>query len=469
MASNDNRTTDGTSATCNEKASEKSLSRRHYLTATGAASIAAFAGCTGSGGGDGGSGGTAGQSGNKAANKISVAAVGGEGELFQRLMDEYVVDKTGVQVDVSLFPYSNLFEKTSSVLTSKGDSFDLLFMDDPWFPQFAPHLEPVKDWINEDLPMDQLIQSTVDISTWPAPKGPVIPSAQGQKQQLKGLVIVGNTQLFAYNEKYFEQVGASEPGTWDDVYKTGKKVSEQIDGTHGYVIRGKRGNPINANFMSLGNSSGLNMFSKEWRYQWDKSKGVDMLNFYVNDLKSISPEGVASFDSDRILTSLGDGTVAQAPAWPAAASLLLDPKKADQANNIKFTPIPKGERRAPTQGNWIMGINKYVSDAKKRAVGKVMRSAISKEAQNKYVELGGVPFRHDTFKDNMDKQPWFPALYESLQTAKWRPRTPLWSRMTVVQGKNLNSALTGDVSPKKALANINDSVENTLKEAGYYE
>ncbi|MFB9807403.1 extracellular solute-binding protein [Haladaptatus pallidirubidus] len=437
-------------------------SRRAFLSAAGASGLAGLAGCTGFlPGGSSNS--------DSGPNKISVAAVEGSGRLFKRLVDKYVRDDTGVQVDVSLFPYANLFEKTSSVLTTQGDSFDLVFMDDPWFPQLAQHLEPIQQWLPEDIPKDKYIQTTLDIATWPAPKGPVVPSAQGMEEKLRGLVVVGNTQLFAYNAKYYKRVGEREPKTWDDVYRAGKKISEQIDGVNGYIIRGKRGNPINANFFGLGNSRVGDMFDKNWRYQWDGSKGVDTLDFYVNNLKSISPEGVSSFDSDRVLSSLSDGSAAQAPAWPSAASLLLDPEKAEEAKNIKFTPIPKGMRQAPQQGNWIAGINKYISDDKKKAVGKVIRSAVSKEAQAKYVGLGGVPFRHDTFKNNMDAQPWFNALYTSLQNAKWRPRTPLWNRIAVTQGKNLNSALTGDVSPKKALTSINDGVESILNDAGYYE
>jgi multiple sugar transport system substrate-binding protein len=474
----------------NTGASGGRLSRRHYLTAVGAVGASALAGCTGGGGsgGDGGSSGgdgsdggggsggdgsgngeSTGSSGSGMADSIAIAAVEGSGRLVQRLMNNYVSEETGIDVQVSLFPYANLFEKTSSVLQTEGDAYDIVYMDDPWFPQLATYVDPIQQWLPSDLPTDQFIDTTLDIATWPAPRGPTVPSAQGLDQKLRGVVFVGNTQLFAYNQALYEEVGASTPPeTWDDVASAGRKVSEQVDGAHGYIIRGKRGNPINANFYGLGNSRAGDMFTDEWRYRWDESAGVDTLDFFVNDLKSISPEGVASFDSDRVLQGLGDGSVAQAPAWPSAASLLLDPEQADAADDIAFTPIPKGQRRAPQQGNWIAGINSFVSDDKKKAAGEVIRSFVSKEAQQRYVELGGVPFRHDTFEENMDAQPWFSALYESLQTAKWRPRTPLWNRIAVEHGRNLNAALVGDMSPEEAMAANNKKIEGILEGAGYY-
>lgn len=451
-----------------------SHSRRKFLVGTGSTVAAtALTGCIGGGGDSGNGNGSGNGSGGGSADEISVAYVSGEGQLLQALVDEYVEDDTGITVNVELFPYANLFEKTQSVLSTQGTAYDILCLDDPWFPQFAPDLEPLGPWMPEDLPDDQLIDNVKDIATWPTPGAPDIPSAEGLEQQRRGQVILGNAQLFAYNEAHFSEVGANTPPeTWEDVYESGRKISDQIEGTHGFIIRGKRGNPVMANFFALGNAIGGTMFDDEWGYNWAGENGTSAVDFYINDLKSISPDGVTTFDSDAVLNSLADGSVAQGPAWPAAASNLLS-EDSPEADNLAFTPIPKGhigaQRRAPTQGNWIMGINSYISDAKKEAAGQVIRSAISKEAQQTYVEVGGVPFRHDTFKENMDAEPWFSALYESLQTCQWRPRTPLWSEIQVEHGTLLNTALAGDISAKECTQQAKETVEGILDGAGYYE
>lgn len=436
-------------------------SRRKFLAGVGAAvSTSALTGCAGGSG-----------SGSGSVDEISMAAVSGEGNLVESLMNEHVEDETGVSVNVDLFPYANLFERTQSVLSTQGDEYDILFVDDPWFPQFAMDFEPIDEWVGS-LPNDQLIQTVKDIATFPTPGAPAIPSAQGVEQKRRGQVIVGNTQLFAYNEQYYEQVGFEAPETWRDVFEAGQAISKQIDESEGYIIRGKRGNPVMANFFSLGSAIGGQMFDQDWNYNWAGNNGVNAVSFYTDKLKSISPDGVTAFDSDQILNSLADGSAAQAPAWPAAASNLISEDSA-QSDNLAFTTIPKGhisaQRQAPTQGNWIMGINTYTTDAKKEAAGQVIQSAVSAEAQQTYVELGGVPFRHDTFKNNIDAEPWFSALYESLQTAQYRPRTPLWSEIQVEHGAALNSALSGKISPEKTITQAQESVEGILADAGYYE
>ena len=476
----DNRAETDSGTGTDDSTGWSATSRRKFIgTTASVVALSGLAGCGGGGDGSGGSGdsggdgGSTGSGSNETADELSIAAVEGSGRLFKRLVDEYVSDDTGISVKVELFPYANLFEKTNSVLSTQGDAYDIAFMDDPWFPQFAGDVDPIQQWLPEDLPTDQLIDTTVDISTWPTPGAPDIPSAEGMDQKVRGQVIVGNTQLFAYNSGYYDQVGADAPETWGDVYEAGQQISDQIDGANGYIIRGKRGNPVMANFFALGNAIGGTMFDDDWRYSWSGENGAEAVRFYTEDLKSISPDGVTSFDSDAVLNGLSSGSAAQAPAWPSAASLLLDSEESEQADNISFTPIPKGhtgaERRAPTQGNWIMGINSYVDDSKKRAAGEVIRSAISKEAQDTYVELGGVPFRHDTFEDNMDAQPWFPALYESLQTAQYRPRTPLYSEFGIGHGELLNTALAGDLSPSEMAQEAKSQVEGILENANYYE
>lgn len=449
---------------CNDTVSTSHSRRKFLAGASSAAAAVALAGCfNGSGGGS--TGGT--------ADEIDVAYVSGEGQLLQSLVDEYVAEDTGITVNIELYPYANLFERTQSVLSTQGDAFDILCLDDPWFPQFAPDLEPIEAWMDEDLPDDQLINNVKDIATWPTPGAPTIPSAEDFEQRRHGQVILGNAQLFAYNEAHFEAVGAdTPPETWEDVYEAGRQITEQVDGTHGFIIRGQRGNPVMANFFALGNAIGGQMFDDDWRYNWAGEDGTSAVDFYVNDLKSISPDGVTTFDSDAVLNSLADGSVAQGPAWPAAASNLLS-EDSPAADDLAFTVIPQGhigaQQSAPTQGNWIMGINSYTSDAKKRAAGEVIRSAISKEAQQTYVEVGGVPFRHDTFEENLDAAPWFEALYESLQTCQWRPRTPQWSEIQVEHGTLLNTALSGDITAEECTQQAQETMEGILESAGYYD
>ncbi|AHZ24726.1 extracellular solute-binding protein (plasmid) [Haloferax mediterranei ATCC 33500] len=400
-------------------------------------------------------------------DSISIAATEGEGRLFRRLTDEFVTVETGIEVNVELKPYDALYEQNRKLLAEKRDEFDLVFMDDPWFPNFASDLEPIVEYLPDGVP-DEYIQTTLDIAHWPTPRGPLPPEVRDEDPTLRGLVVVGNTQIFVYNAAYFNQVGYDPPETYRDVLEAGRAIDE-IDGVHGYVIRGAQGNPIVTNFFPVGFSQAGSMFDTDWRFQWNSQDGIEALRFFVKELADISPADVTKYNEDEVVTTLAQGTAAQASTWPGTASLAIE-DDSPATGDLAFTVIPSNGdgRRAPQQGNWIVGINSYTSEAAKKASGKVIQSFVSREGQERYVDIGGVPFRHDTFENNLDARPWMEALYESLQEARWRPRTPLWPVIEQELGLRLHSALGGPISAEEAMSSAETEIESVLKNAGYY-
>jgi multiple sugar transport system substrate-binding protein len=474
-------TSDGRDGTDDRATAGGRLSRRRFVVAAGATGVTGFAGCTGgtgsgsgssSGGGSGGEqsgsdGARTGGSGGT-AQQITAAAASGTGGLVERLFEEYVTPQTGIDIEMTVLPYSNLFDKLSTSLSNESASFDLFAMDDPWMPRLAQYLAPVEEYM-DDIPTDQLIDSTLEIGTWPPEAFAAPPGADGEPR-LRALCAVGNSHIFVYNQAYYEQVGVGEPSTWADVLEAGKRIGQEIDGAQGYAIRGKNGNPITAAYFSPGMSMAGPMFSDGFQFDWADQQGVEAADFFLNDLRSISPDGVSSWDSEQVLNSLGQGRTAAAPQWPSGASVLIQEDKSAEYDNIAFTGIPEGNARsAAQQGNWLLGINQFSSEPKKQAAGDVIRSFISREGQQRYVELGGVPFRHDTFENNMDAAKWMPALYQSLQNAVPRPRTALWAEIETTIGKALNRGLVDELSPEAAMERANSRVESLLSENGYYD
>jgi multiple sugar transport system substrate-binding protein len=400
------------------------------------------------------------------ADTINVAGVEGEGALFRNLVDEFVEDDTGVDVNIELLPFDGLFERAISVLDNEGDEFDIFLMDDPWFPRLARHLDPIEQWLPSDVP-EEYIEPTVDIATWPTPNMAVPPGDKGSEPELRGLVVVGNCVLFGYNAEYLDRVGEEPPETWDDVVRVGRAIDNEIDGASGFAIRGERGNPVMANYYPIGVSNAGLMFEDDWRFNWASQEGIDAVDLFANDLAEISPQGTTAFDSDEVITAIGSGEAGQALLWPAAADTILDDSA--EGENIEFTVVPEGIQRGPTQGNWIAAINAYTSDPRKRAAGEVLRSFVSREAQDIYVEQGGIPFRHDIFEEYSGQAPWFDTLYESLQEAVPRPRTPEWNEIEEAMGVKLNDVLVGNLTPEETINESEEDITEILERSGYYE
>src|SRR4030095_16427809 len=71
------------------------------------------------------------------ATDLTLAVVsGGEGDALKQAARDYETLK-GVHINIAEFPYDNLFEKELIDLTAATGAYDLIMLDDPWFPRFA--------------------------------------------------------------------------------------------------------------------------------------------------------------------------------------------------------------------------------------------------------------------------------------------------------------------------------------------
>ena len=69
--------------------------------------------------------------------QLSLAVNSGvEGDALKQAARDYEAE-TGVRVQIAEFPYANLFEKELIDLTARSGAYDLVMLDDPWFPRFT--------------------------------------------------------------------------------------------------------------------------------------------------------------------------------------------------------------------------------------------------------------------------------------------------------------------------------------------
>src|SRR6476660_2537270 len=71
------------------------------------------------------------------AKQVTLAVNSGvEGDALKQAARDYEA-LTGVRVSIAEFPYDNLFEKEHIDLMAGTGAYDLIMLDDPWFPRFA--------------------------------------------------------------------------------------------------------------------------------------------------------------------------------------------------------------------------------------------------------------------------------------------------------------------------------------------
>jgi multiple sugar transport system substrate-binding protein len=383
------------------------------------------------------------------SRQLTLAVVEGvEGEALKQAALDYE-KQTGIHVEIAQFPYANLFEKELIDLNSRTGAYDLVMMDDPWFPRFAgsqflTDLTPLLQKRGQSGPDADFVASSVAVCRHPYQTG-----------ALFALPYVGNSQLFFYRKDLFAKHGLNEPATWTDVWAAAKTIQEnETDPNggkmYGYVMRAAQGNAAVADFMPIFWAFGAEMFD---------ANGKPTVN---------SPEGIEAlrFNADEVSAHLLHGTAAMSINWPAWISAFSDPAKSKVIGKIEFTTLPGARKAGQAEiGNWLIAIPRYSQNAE--AAMDFLLWATNAEQMRRSAERGNPPTRKSLFQDAelVAKFPAYPAQLRSLETSRPRPRTPQWNEIENAFGIFLSKANSGELSPAEAMNQANAEIEKILQRA----
>ncbi|TMD32566.1 MAG: extracellular solute-binding protein [Chloroflexi bacterium] len=397
--------------------------------------------------------------------KLTIAAVQGVEDAGLKALWPMYTAKTGVQIDIVEAPYADLYSKLVNAFKANDATYDLIMMDDPWMPKFGTD-GSLSDLGALGITKDPDIAQVVwDVGTWPPPRGPVPPSEKSKPQQLLGVTIVGNVEMFMYRS----DLTPTAPATYDDVLNNAKAQNKPP--VAGYLVRGKATNPVTADFLPILWSFGGDVFDDNWNVVFDNDKSKAAIKFLVEDLKGVAQSDPGSSDAadrDRLM-AIGQGY--QSSVWPGEiAGAVLDPKVTQVAGKVAFIPIPKGPsgKGVGMMGNWLLGVPK--ASKNQQAAADFIKWMLQADTQKTYAQNAGIPSRTSILNDpELGKaNVYFPVLAQALQAPpNWRPRTDQWNAVETIIGTHLNAALTGQETADDVATKASAEIRTLMKGAGY--
>lgn len=398
------------------------------------------------------------------AKQLSLAVNSGvEGDALKQAARDYE-SLTGVRVNIAEFPYDNLFEKEQIDLTAATGAYDLIMLDDPWFPRFASEqlltdLTPLFQKRGQTSPDEDFIRSSIALCKHPYETGATY-----------ALPYVGNSQLFFYRKDLFEKYNLKEPATWNDVLTAVTTIDERERSgspgggrVYGYVMRAARGNSAVADFMPIFWSFGAEMFDAAGRPVVNSKEGIDALTFML-ELGKYAPNGYASFNASEVSAHLLQGTAAMSINWPVWISAFNDPARTKVLSKMNFAVMPgaRAEGRAEI-GNWLIAIPRGCRNAD--AAFDFLLWATAAEQMKKSALAGNPPTRRSVFTDPelLAKFPAYPAQLRSLDRSRPRPRTPQWNEIENVFGIFISRANSGELTAEDAMNQANIEIAKIVE------
>jgi len=373
--------------------------------------------------------------------------------------------QTGTHINIAEFPYANLFEKELIDLKARTGAYDLIMLDDPWFPKFANErvltdFTPLLQKRGQAGPDADFVEASIAVCRHPYQTG-----------ALYALPYVGNSQLFFYRKDLFEKHVLKAPATWNEVLEAAKTIHEKetsgANGSkiYGYVMRAEQGNAAVADFMPIFWAYGGEMFDAGGKPTVNSPQGIAALELML-ELGKYSPPGYVSFNASEVGAHMLQGTAAMSINWPAWLSSFSDPSKSKVIGKMEFTTLPSADKPGQAEiGNWLIAIPRDSQNVE--AAMDFLLWATSAEQMKRSAERGNPPTRKSLFRDPelLAKYPTYPTQLRSLESSRPRPRTPYWNEIENAFGIFLSKANSGELSPADAMNQANAEIEKILQRA----
>jgi len=404
------------------------------------------------------------RSGKQDTRTLTLAINSGvEGDALKQAAKDYE-QQTGIHINVAEFPYANLFEKELIDLNARTGAYDLIMLDDPWFPKFASlnvltDLTPLLKRRGQAGPDDDFVATSIALGREPYQTG-----------ALYALPYVGNSQLFFYRKDLFQKHNLKEPATWEEVLTAAKTISENESSgapgggkVYGYVMRAAQGNAAVADFMPIFWAFGGEMFDASNQPTVNSPEGIAALKFMI-ELGKYSPPGYASFNADEVGAHLLQGTAAMSINWPAWINSFSDSSKSKVIGKMEFGQLPAANNPGRAEiGNWLIAIPRDARNVE--AAMDFLLWATAREQMKLSAQRGNPPTRKSLFTDPelVAKFPSYPAQLRSLESSRPRPRTPLWNEIENAFGIYLSKANSGELSAEDAMNQANAEIKSIVE------
>lgn len=353
-------------------------------------------------------------------------------------------------VELIDLPYSSLFEKELLDLTSRTGAYDVIMIDDPWFPRMAEggNLRPL-----DVTPDPDFLTSCLDVCRHPYRTGPYY-----------ALPYVGNSQLYFYRGDLFAKYHLAAPSAWEDVL-TAARVIGAGERMYGYVMRAAPGNAAVTDFMPLFWAFGAEMFDGEGRPSVGSPEGVAALRFML-ELGRYTPPGYAGYNADEVNAHLLQSTAVMSINWPSWIAPMDDAAKSRVVGKIEFAAVPSARRKGVASlGSWLLAIPAASKNAGRAR--EFMEWATSAERMREAAERGNPPTRRSVFLDEKLRasRRSFPVQLASLESARPRPRTLHWNEIENTFGVLLSQANAGVLSAEEAMRRADREIAAILERA----
>ena len=424
------------------------LSRKEFLKLGGAglagAALLGTAGCGGSGSGSG---------------DLTLSWALDDTGSLQELIKQFNKQSKDFKVTYQEMPVDTgqYFDKLRTQFQAGGGDIDLILGDVIWPAQFA-----VNGWIS-DL-TDRFTDSDAFLS------GPI--QSATYEGKLWAVPWYTDAGLLYYRKDLLEKSGYSEPpATWNELQEMAAKVTKDQNIDNGFVFQGDEYEGGVCNGCEYIWSAGGNVLDPKdpTKVIIDSPESAAGLAIERSMIETgTSPQAVLQYQENETEGSFLTGRAVFMRIWPSTYALAgttdFPEVKKDQ---IGITPIPVNEPGDPsfsTLGGWNFLINAQ-SDLQDEAWEFIQWMTAPEQLVTNAKVGSKLPVRQSLYSDPevLNNVPVARLGKEAIiDNSRPRPVSPYYSDFSLELAEQLNTSLSGDISPEQAVATLQEDLQQIV-------
>jgi multiple sugar transport system substrate-binding protein len=413
-----------------------------------------------------------------APTRLTFAFAPDESGAIQALIDGYNAAADGrVEVSWALAPEESdaFFRMMQSEFLAGSDDIDVFGSDVIWTAEFAAadRIHDLTPRINRDLDTRAILRAALNSTFhrnryWAAPW-------------------YTDAGMLFYRRDLLEEAGIAEPpATWDALAEAARIVMDAAGTPHGFVFQGARYEGGVTNALEFIWSAG----GRAWTPQSEVAGAVGMRmmdpNVIVIDSPAsaaglakarelvetgIAPEAVAGFNERDALAVFAAGDAVFMRNWPFAYGLLgseeFGPVTPDQVGVARIPTLTADRPSYSALGGWNLAVNRRTPSLD--AAWDFIRYAVAPERQRAMAETGGFLPTLAGLYDDEDLREAVPVLglgEAAVRSARARPISTIYSRLSPRIAIMFNRVLTGEVAPREAVQRAERELQTIMATGG---
>jgi multiple sugar transport system substrate-binding protein len=382
-------------------------------------------------------------------------------DVMRKIVDEYEKRTPGVKVEVEVGGATSEQQQQylNTVLASKDSALDVILID-----VIRPAQWAAAQWAE---PLDAYLGAEKDKIM--ARYLPAYREANIVGGKVIALPYFADAQFLYYRKDLLEKHGVQPPKTWDDLKASAEKImkAEGNANLSGFQTAGAPIEGTVCTYLVPLWGTGANLTDAGGKLSLGSAEAKKPFALWA-DLKAagVTPPNLAEIPTDRIRQNFQAGNLIYGMTWGYVWARSQNDADSTVKDKVGVVPLPgfTADKPATCIGGWQLAVSAF-SKNKQAAVNLAKYLSSPEVAKMQAIAASHLPVFPEVYTDPdvLKANPWFAQALPVVQTARARPVSPAYPRISEIMRTNMNAFLAGAKTADAALADMTRDLGQVIR------